>query len=54
MKCTHPQDHESIKQCTLKFGPCWNVQNRPARDKKTSNIPSGVWKPDMDSRSFLK
>ncbi len=52
-KCTHPFDHESIKQCALKFQGCWNVQNKPAKDKRISNKPHGTGARDINfNQSF--
>ncbi len=52
--------HETREQeldCVLQFKRCWT--NPPAkpeiREKHGySNTPKGVYKPDMDARSFLK
>ena len=46
--------HEEETKCALQFGRCWDVQDKPAKDKKISNIPHGIFKPDMNSRSLLK
>lgn len=41
-------DREYIKQCALAFGPCWNVQNKPAKDKRYSNKPHGTSARDLN------
>lgn len=48
-------DRESIRQCMLQFGRCWNNPPKLLKEPKGySNTPHGVIKPDMDSRGFLK
>ncbi len=48
------ETHEEKRHCVLSFGECWYVYDKPSKNGKSSNFPNGVYKPDMDSRSFLK
>ncbi len=42
------ETHEEKRQCVLSFGKCWYIQDKPAKDKRISNKPSGAYAKDRN------